>query len=46
MPLTKVRDMLGHGSVKMTERYAYLAPENVCTVVALLDGAGLLFSHT
>jgi len=36
--LTAVRDLLGHSSVVMTERYAHLAPENVRAAVAALDG--------
>ena len=35
--LSEVRDLLGHTTVKMTERYAHLAPENVRTAVARLD---------
>jgi integrase len=46
VPLTEVRDLLGHSSVKMTERYAHLAPENVRAAVALLDGNESHFSHT
>lgn len=37
VPLTEVRDLLGHASITMTERYAHLAPENVRAAVALLD---------
>jgi integrase len=37
VPLTEVRDLLGHSSVKMTERYAHLAPENVRAAVARLE---------
>jgi integrase len=37
VPLTEVRDLLGHSTVKMTERYAHLAPENVRAAVAVLD---------
>jgi hypothetical protein len=29
---------LGHGTVKMTERYAHLAPENVRQAVAKIEG--------
>ena len=39
VPLTEVRDVLGHSTVKMTERYAHLAPENVRAAVAKLDGS-------
>ena len=38
VPLTAVRDLLGHTTIKMTERYAHLAPENVRLAVATLDG--------
>jgi integrase len=37
VPLTEVRDLLGHSTVKMTERYAHLAPENVPAAVARLE---------
>ena len=37
VPLAEVRDLLGHASVTMTERYAHLAPENVRAAVARLD---------
>ncbi|MDH3378250.1 MAG: tyrosine-type recombinase/integrase [Gammaproteobacteria bacterium] len=33
VPLTEVRDLLGHSTVKVTERYAHLAPENLRTAV-------------
>jgi integrase len=36
-PLPAVRDLLGHSTVTMTERYAHLAPENVRAAVAVLD---------
>ena len=36
-PLPAVRDLLGHSTVKMTERYAHLAPENVRVAVNVLD---------
>jgi integrase len=38
VPSAEVRDMLGHSTVIMTERYAHLGPENVRTTVARLDG--------
>jgi len=36
--LTAVRDLLGHSSIQMTERYAHLSPENVRAAVSALDG--------
>ncbi len=42
--LTEIRDLLGHSTIQMTERYAHLAPENVRAAVTLLevktDGTG------
>lgn len=35
--MVEVRDLLGHASITMTERYAHLAPENVRAAVATLD---------
>ena len=37
VPLTEVRDLLGHTTVIMTEKYAHLAPENVRAAVARLE---------
>lgn len=34
--LPEVRDLLGHGSVTMTEKYAHLSPDNVRRAVAVL----------
>ncbi|MBF0256870.1 MAG: site-specific integrase, partial [Gammaproteobacteria bacterium] len=39
VPLTGVRDLLGHSSITMTEKYAHLAPERVREAVAVLDKA-------
>ncbi|MGH8613051.1 MAG: tyrosine-type recombinase/integrase [Gammaproteobacteria bacterium] len=39
VPLAEVRDLLGHSTVKMTERYAHLAPENVRVAVSVLEGS-------
>jgi integrase len=36
--LHSVRDLLGHSTVKMTERYAHLSPDNVRAAVLVLDG--------
>lgn len=35
--LNTVRELLGHGDIKMTLRYAHLAPEHKARVVALLE---------
>ena len=35
--LIKVRDLLGHASIRMTERYAHLAPYRLHEAVAVLD---------
>lgn len=37
--LYEVRDLLGHSSIKMTERYAHLAPSQMRSAVKLLDAA-------
>lgn len=37
--LAEVRDLLGHSSIVMTERYAHLAPENIRAAVGVLDRA-------
>lgn len=38
VPLAEVRDLLGHKTVQMTERYAHLAPENLRFAVSKLEG--------
>ncbi len=46
VPIIEVRDLLGHSSVEMTERYAHLAPDNVRAAVEVLDGtARSRFGH-
>lgn len=35
--LVKVRDLLGHSSIKMTERYAHLMPDRLHGAVEILD---------
>ncbi len=39
VPLPEMRDLLGHTTVTMTEKYAHLAPDNVRAAVAILDGS-------
>jgi integrase len=43
--ITQVRDVLGHSTVAMTEKYAHLAPENVRAAVALLEGDSSRLRH-
>ena len=45
VPLAEVRDVLGHTTVKMTERYAHLAPENLRAAVSVLDRVKSRFGH-
>lgn len=33
-----VKELLGHASVETTERYVYLAPENLRQAVSVLEG--------
>lgn len=37
VPLLEVRDVLGHSSIEMTERYAHLAPDKLRSAVGVLD---------
>ena len=46
VPLPEVRDLLGHCTVTMTEKYAHLAPDNVRAAVAVLDGSMSHFRHS
>ncbi|MCB1808482.1 MAG: site-specific integrase [Candidatus Competibacteraceae bacterium] len=43
--LPEVRDLLGHSTIQMTEKYAHLAPENVRAAVAVLDRPESRISH-
>ena len=36
-PLKAIQDLLGHATIQMTMRYAYLAPEVARDAVRLLD---------
>jgi len=40
VPLSEIRDLLGHSTISMTEKYAHLAPENIRSAVSVLDGTG------
>jgi integrase len=44
--LSEIRDLLGHSTVQMTERYAHLAPENVRIAVTRLEEAKSHFGHS
>lgn len=46
VPLTAIRDLLGHSSITVTERYAHLEPSAVREVVAVLDGLQSQSGHT
>lgn len=41
-PLAEIRDLLGHSTIQMTERYAHLAPETLRATVARFESR---FSH-
>lgn len=45
VPIAEVRDLLGHTSIEMTERYAHLAPENIREAVARLETVTSRFGH-
>lgn len=41
VPLPEGRDLRDHSSIRVTERYAHLAPETVRAAASVLDGAAL-----
>lgn len=43
--LVGVKELLGHSTIKMTERYAHFSPENVRAAVSVLD-SGHNYGHT
>jgi len=43
--LAEVRDLLGHASITMTERYAHLSPDNVRNALSLLDSSKSRSGH-
>ena len=45
VPLPEIRDLLGHSTIQMTERYVHLALENVRAAVGVLAGSTSRFSH-
>jgi integrase len=45
VPLAEVRDLLGHATVQMTERYAHLAPDNIRAAVARLESTASRSGH-
>ncbi|EIC21679.1 site-specific integrase [Thiorhodovibrio frisius] len=38
VPTPEIRDLLGHASITMTEKYAHLAPDNIRRAVGALEG--------
>ena len=45
VPLMDVRDVLGHSTVKMTERYAHLSPAQTRAAVSVLETGESRLSH-
>jgi integrase len=43
--LAEVRDVLGHSTIAMTERYAHLAPENARNALAAIEGKESRYGH-
>ena len=44
--LLSVRDVLGHSTTEMTERYAHMDSQRIHDAVAVLDGSRSQSSHT
>ncbi len=40
VPLAKVKELAGHSTIQLTERYAHLAPEDLTAAIAVLDQPG------
>ncbi len=45
VPMPEIRDLLGHSTVAMTEKYAHLAPENVRAAVEVLSVGREAMAH-
>ena len=43
--LYKVKAVLGHSTIQVTECYAHLAPNDIRDTVAILDGSRSRFGH-
>ncbi len=44
-PLKEVQELLGHKSIRMTERYSHLAPERLRNAVATLEDFSTTSAH-
>jgi len=40
VPLAKVKELAGHSTIQLTERYAHLAPDDLTAAIAVLDQPG------
>jgi len=45
IPLKAIQELLGHGSMQMTMRYAHLSPNNLRDAVSSLDPTGVTPLH-